>query len=221
LAPVFTEAVPPVPALGRDDVPEADDVLEADAAVRDADDEPEADRLLEGGDVQAASSRSTTIKNPSRRMGDLFSRCAPSVTRDAGAGKSAAARQPHCATPEDPCRRTENGLLPPCGRRRLPAMDAIDVTMGDIARTAAQGPYSPVYLVFNTIFTLVTQDDQVRCFENAARHLAGDGVFVVEAAVPGALIEQYDYVSPEHERDGPPGASHRPAAGRAPGRLGA
>jgi hypothetical protein len=30
----------------------------------------------------------------------------------------------------------------------------------------------------------VTQDDQVRCFGNAARHLADDGVFVLECRVP-------------------------------------
>ncbi len=83
LAPLFTGAVTPVPALGTDEVPDADDVSEADD-VPEEDVVPEGDRLVEGGDVQAASSRSTTIKNPSRRMGDLFSRCAPSVARDAG-----------------------------------------------------------------------------------------------------------------------------------------
>lgn len=31
-----------------------------------------------------------------------------------------------------------------------------------------------------------SQDDQVRCFENAARHLAGDGVFVLEVRIPAA-----------------------------------
>jgi SAM-dependent methyltransferase len=82
--------------------------------------------------------------------------------------------------------------------RAKPGGDDIDVTMGDMARTPAPGTYSLVYLVFNTIFNLLTQDDQVRCFENAARHLAGDGVFVVEAAVPRAWTEQYDYVNPEH-----------------------
>jgi hypothetical protein len=43
-----------------------------------------------------------------------------------------------------------------------------------------------VYLVFNIIGNLLTQDDQVRCFENAARHLTDDGVFVVECRVPTA-----------------------------------
>jgi hypothetical protein len=41
--------------------------------------------------------------------------------------------------------------------------------------------------VFNTLFNLLTQEDQVRCFENAAAHLADDGSFVVEAFVPAFL----------------------------------
>jgi hypothetical protein len=31
---------------------------------------------------------------------------------------------------------------------------------------------------------LLAQDDQVRCFENAARHMTDDGVFVLECRVP-------------------------------------
>ena len=46
------------------------------------------------------------------------------------------------------------------------------------------GSVSLVYLVYNTITNLLTQDDQVRCFENAARHLTPDGVFVVECGLP-------------------------------------
>jgi hypothetical protein len=41
--------------------------------------------------------------------------------------------------------------------------------------------------VFNSLFNLLTQDDQVRCFETAAAHLTGDGVFVIEAFVPAFL----------------------------------
>jgi hypothetical protein len=41
--------------------------------------------------------------------------------------------------------------------------------------------------VWNTLFNLLTQDDQVRCFENVAAHLADDGSFVVEAFVPSFL----------------------------------
>jgi hypothetical protein len=38
--------------------------------------------------------------------------------------------------------------------------------------------------VFNTIENLTTQDAQVACFENVARHLEPGGRFVIECAVP-------------------------------------
>lgn len=57
----------------------------------------------------------------------------------------------------------------------------IAVTLGDMSRADAPGgPYALVYLVYNTIGNLLTQEDQVRCFVNAARHLGPGGVFVVE-----------------------------------------
>lgn len=54
-----------------------------------------------------------------------------------------------------------------------------------------------VFLLFNSIFNLLTQDDQVRCFENAARHLNDEGVFLVEAAVPSAWTQRHQYVDAE------------------------
>ena len=61
---------------------------------------------------------------------------------------------------------------------------AIPVVMGDMATTTAPGEYALVYLVFNTISNLLTQDEQVACFRNAARHLEPGGRFVVELWVP-------------------------------------
>jgi SAM-dependent methyltransferase len=69
--------------------------------------------------------------------------------------------------------------------RAKPDGEHIDVTVGDFARTRVEGEFSLVYLVFNTIFNLVTQDDQVACFENAAAHLRSGGRFVIETHVPG------------------------------------
>ena len=60
----------------------------------------------------------------------------------------------------------------------------IAVTIGDFATTRAGGEFSLVYLVFNTIFNLVTQEAQVACFENAAAHLRTGGTFVIETGVP-------------------------------------
>ncbi|MEU0843866.1 hypothetical protein ABZ370_30935 [Streptomyces sp. NPDC005962] len=70
--------------------------------------------------------------------------------------------------------------------REKPGGGRVAVTLGDMSRVATGQTYGLVYLVFNTIGNLLTQDDQVRCFENAARHLAGDGVFVLECRVPTA-----------------------------------
>jgi SAM-dependent methyltransferase len=60
----------------------------------------------------------------------------------------------------------------------------IDVAIGDMTTTRVDGEFSLVYLVYNTIFNLVTQDAQVACFENAAAHLRPGGAFVIETGVP-------------------------------------
>lgn len=62
--------------------------------------------------------------------------------------------------------------------------DAIPVTIGDFADVEVEGRFDLVFVAFNTFFALTTQDDQVRCFDNVARHLTDDGVFVIEAFVP-------------------------------------
>ena len=60
----------------------------------------------------------------------------------------------------------------------------IEVAVGDFASTRVDGEFSVVYLVFNTISNLVTQDAQVACFQNAAAHLRSGGRFVIENGVP-------------------------------------
>lgn len=68
--------------------------------------------------------------------------------------------------------------------KRKPGSDAIDVTIGDMTSTRVDGTFGLVYLVFNTIGNLLTQDDQVACFCNAAAHLEPGGCFVIEVIVP-------------------------------------
>ncbi len=68
--------------------------------------------------------------------------------------------------------------------RAKPGGDDIGVTIGDFASTRVEGSFSVVYLVFNTIMNLTTQQAQVDCFRNAAAHLAPGGCFVVETMVP-------------------------------------
>lgn len=68
--------------------------------------------------------------------------------------------------------------------REKPGAEGIEAVVGDMAATRVDGEFSIVYLVFNTIFNLTTQDGQVACFENAAAHLRSGGRFVIEARVP-------------------------------------
>lgn len=71
--------------------------------------------------------------------------------------------------------------------RAKPGGQDLRVTLGDMAEAAAGGPYRLVFVVFNSLFNLLGQDDQVRCFANAARHLDEGGMFLVEAFVPSFL----------------------------------
>jgi SAM-dependent methyltransferase len=68
--------------------------------------------------------------------------------------------------------------------RRKVDDETIPVVIGDMATTQVPGEFSLVYLVFNTIANLLTQEAQVECFRNAARHLSPGGRFVIELWVP-------------------------------------
>ena len=68
--------------------------------------------------------------------------------------------------------------------RAKPGGDSIPVTIGDFAEVAVDGVFDLIFVAFNTLFNLASQDDQVRCFRNVGQHLTATGVFVVEAFVP-------------------------------------
>ncbi|MGO9603392.1 MAG: class I SAM-dependent DNA methyltransferase [Candidatus Binataceae bacterium] len=65
-----------------------------------------------------------------------------------------------------------------------PGGDAIPVTIGNFADVKVPGQFSLIYVVFNTFFALLSQEEQLRCFAGIARHLTDDGAFVMEAFVP-------------------------------------
>jgi len=67
---------------------------------------------------------------------------------------------------------------------KKPGAENVGVTIGDIASTTVEATFSLVYLVYNTIANLMTQEAQIECFCNAARHLQPDGRFVIELFVP-------------------------------------
>lgn len=83
--------------------------------------------------------------------------------------------------------------------RAKPGGDQVSVTMGDFAEVPVPSAYRLIYVVYNTLHNLQTQDEQVRCFENVAAHLTDDGSFVVEALVPNFLYRLRDdqYVDAE------------------------
>jgi SAM-dependent methyltransferase len=71
--------------------------------------------------------------------------------------------------------------------KRLRAKDGshvVNVTIGDMATTRVDGAFRLVYLVYNAIGLLMTQDRQVACFANAAAHLEPGGYFLIENDVP-------------------------------------
>ncbi|MGW2482611.1 class I SAM-dependent DNA methyltransferase [Streptomyces sp. NPDC001571] len=68
--------------------------------------------------------------------------------------------------------------------RRKIDEDTLPVAIGDMATTVVPGEFALVYLVYNTLSNLLTQEEQVECFRNAARHLRPGGRFVIELGVP-------------------------------------
>ncbi|MEX2227389.1 MAG: class I SAM-dependent methyltransferase [Dehalococcoidia bacterium] len=80
-----------------------------------------------------------------------------------------------------------------------PGGDEIAVTIGDFADVPVAGTYRLIYVVWNSLFNLLTQDDEVRCFENVAAHLTEDGSFVIEAGSPAMLyrLQNDQYVEAE------------------------
>lgn len=68
--------------------------------------------------------------------------------------------------------------------RAKPGGAEIPVTIGDFADVPVSTGYPLVFIAFNTLFALTTQEEQVRCFRNVAARLTDDGVFSVEGFVP-------------------------------------
>jgi SAM-dependent methyltransferase len=88
--------------------------------------------------------------------------------------------------------------------RAQPGSSDIDVTVGDFSTVEVPGTFTIAYLVRSTIMNLTTQDSQVECFRNVARHLQPGGFFVIEVIVPpwqrltpGETLIPFD-VSPAH-----------------------
>jgi SAM-dependent methyltransferase len=83
--------------------------------------------------------------------------------------------------------------------RAKPDGDRVGVTIGDFADVGVDRSYSLVFVVFNTFFALLDPDDQLRCFENVAAHLAPGARFVIEVFVPDpSRFERGQHVEVTH-----------------------
>jgi hypothetical protein len=81
--------------------------------------------------------------------------------------------------------------------RARPGGDRIRVVQGDMTTDAPDGRFGLVYLVFNTIGNVLTQEGQVAVFRNAASRLTDDGVFVIENGTPWQTMAKRQFVEAE------------------------
>jgi SAM-dependent methyltransferase len=76
--------------------------------------------------------------------------------------------------------------------RAKPGGQSIPVIVGDMARVPVSGPFRLVYLLFNTLFGLLSQARQTECFAGVARVLDPGGTFVIECFVPDLTRFDHD-----------------------------
>lgn len=81
--------------------------------------------------------------------------------------------------------------------RQRPGGADLRVVRGDMTSEAPEGEFGLVYLVFNTIGNVLTQQGQVDVFGNAASRLLDDGVFVIETSTPWASAAAGQFVHAE------------------------
>lgn len=68
--------------------------------------------------------------------------------------------------------------------RAKPGGRDIPVTIADFREFDLGERFALIFVAFNTIFALQTQEEQVQCFRTVARHLQPRGCFLIEAFVP-------------------------------------
>ena len=77
--------------------------------------------------------------------------------------------------------------------RAKPGGEDIAVTIGDFANVGVDGTFPLIYLTFNTIFGLLTQELQIECFQNVAAHLEPGGRFIIDCFVPD--VRRFDHTN--------------------------
>jgi SAM-dependent methyltransferase len=75
--------------------------------------------------------------------------------------------------------------------RAKPSGDLVRATLGDMAAIPLEDPppFAVVLVAFNTFFNLADERAQAACLSRVAELLAPDGVLLVEAFVPGDVLD--------------------------------
>lgn len=68
--------------------------------------------------------------------------------------------------------------------RAKPHGAEIEVLKGSFSDFKIDKHFSLIYVVFNTFFALLTQEQQIQCFNSVKHHLSPQGVFLLEVFVP-------------------------------------
>jgi hypothetical protein len=63
--------------------------------------------------------------------------------------------------------------------RAKPGGENLPVTVGNFADVPVDGQYSFICVLFNTFLALLTQGEQILCFQNVAKQFRPTGVFVI------------------------------------------
>jgi len=68
--------------------------------------------------------------------------------------------------------------------RAKPGSAEIELFTGSFAQFDLDRQFSLIYVVVNTFFGLLSQEEQVACFASVRKHLAPGGAFVMESFIP-------------------------------------
>ena len=69
----------------------------------------------------------------------------------------------------------------------------MQVVLGDFVTTRIPQQFSLVFIAWNSFFNVLTQQDQMAAFQNAAQHLTANGRFIIEAFTPN------QFFTPNHQ----------------------
>ncbi|MCH2250159.1 MAG: class I SAM-dependent methyltransferase [Cognatishimia sp.] len=83
--------------------------------------------------------------------------------------------------------------------KQKPGGNRIPTSVADMASFDLEERFDFAFLIFNTIYNLTRQEDQVSCFQNVAKHLNPRGKFLVETFVPSKeTFERHQAVRTKH-----------------------